>query len=298
MTPHCHSALAQSHAQAATVPDANQEAREGIARIGREWNAAAYAETIRLYTAVHRGIEWPGVLEPESHAYGPDPQQTLRMFRPEAGFNEPGPVIVFLHGNGLGEDSDIAPGSDGLIYSHTGKLGAGYGGIGVTLNYRTGDAATKDSGVTDLRLALDWIVQNVAAYGGDPETIVLLANSEGATIAARYLFDREAQLESGPGIAVAFLISGLFADAAPDLQRLIDRYEGPRVPLALWSAGFDSGSVQTGIAEVYAGICRKYEECPWFEQIPGHNHVSHILSLGTADSSAANALIRFYHTVR
>jgi hypothetical protein len=30
----------------------------------------------------------------------------------------------------------------------------------------------------------------------------------------------------------------------------------------------------------------------------GHNHVSHILSLGTADTSAANALIRFYHTVR
>jgi triacylglycerol lipase len=297
MTPHCHSALAQSHAQAA-APDSGQQAREGVAALGRDWNAAAYAETIRLYTAVHREIEWPGVLEPETFAYGPAPQQTLRVFRPEAGFSEPGPVIVYLHGNGLGEDSDTAPGSEGLVYGHVGKLGAFYGGIGITLNYRTGDAATTGSGVTDLRLALEWIAENVAPYGGDPETIVLLANSEGASIAAHYLFDHEAQLASGPGIAVAFLTSGLFGEAAPDLQRLIDRYEGPRVPLALWSAGLDVGSVQAGIAEVYAAICRKYQECPWFEQMHGHNHVSHILSLGTADTSAANALIRFYHTVR
>lgn len=303
MTPHCHSALAQSHAQAAAAqaaagPDAGREAREGIAAIGREWNAAAYAETIRLYTAVHREIEWPGVLEPETHAYGSEPQQTLRLFQPEAGFSEPGPVIVFLHGNGLGEESDTAPGSDGLIYSHIGKLGPTVGGIGITVSYRTGDAATDRSGVVDLRLALQWISENVGTYGGDVDTIVLLANSDGATIAARYLFDESVQLESGPAIAAAVLVSGLFGDPAPEMRRLIERYEGPRVPLALWSAGYDRGDVQAGIAEVYAALCRKYQDCPWLEQLHGHNHISHVLSLGTADMSVSNALVRFYHTVR
>jgi triacylglycerol lipase len=298
LTPHCHSALAQSHAQAAPRPDAGQEAREGVAAIGREWNAAVYAETIRLYTAVHREIEWPGVLEPEVVAYGTDPQQTLRMFRPEQGFSEPGPVIFFVHGNGLGEASDTAPGSDSLIYSHVGKLGAQFGGIGITVSYRTGATGNGNSGPEDLRLALEWTQANVARYGGDANTIVLLACSDGATIAARYLFDESAQTESGPGIAVAFLISGLFGDEAHGLGRLVDRYDGVRVPLALWSAGYDTGRVQAGIAGLYAQLCRKYDGCPWFEQLQGHNHLSAILSLGTSDASAQNALIRFYHTVR
>lgn len=298
LIPHCHSALAQSHTQAAAPPDAGRQALEGVAAIGRQWNAAAFAETIRLYTEAHRAVPWPGVLEPETVAYGSDPQQTLRMFRPEQGFSEPGPVLVFLHGNGLGESSDIAPGSEGLIYSNVGKLGPRVGGIGITVNYRTGDVATPHSGTTDLRLALQWVHDNIAQYGGDVNTVVLLANSEGATIAANYLFDEGAQLDSGPGIAVAVLISGLFGDDAPALRRLVDRYEGTRVPLALWSGGYDTGRVQAGIAELYAQICRKYEDCPWLELLREHNHLSAVLSLGTSDPSAQSALIRFYHTVR
>jgi hypothetical protein len=43
---------------------------------------------------------------------------------------------------------------------------------------------------------------------------------------------------------------------------------------------------------------RKYDGCPWSERLEGHNRVSHMMSLGTADTSALNALIGFYHTVR
>ena len=279
-------------------PEAERLAQEGVAALGREWNAAAFAETVRLYTAVHRAVPWPGVLEPESFAYGTEPQQMLRVFRPEAGFSEPGPVILFIHGNGLGETSDIVPGSDGLLYSHMGKIGAAVGGIGISMNYRTGDAATDASGATDLRLALEWIQDNVAAYGGDVNTVVLIANSEGATLAASYLFDEAAQLESGPGIAAAVLISGLFVDEGPRLVRLIERYDGERVPLALWSAGYEAGDVQAGIAAVFSALCSKYDDCPWFEQLHGHNPVSAMLSLGTGEPTVQNALISFYHTVR
>ena len=291
-------AMSQHDQAAPAAADAVAAASSGVAAMGRTWNAAAFEETLRLYTAVHRSIEWPGVREPESFAYGPEAQQTLRLFRPTTGFSEPGPVIVFLHGNGLGEASDIAPGTEGLIYSHIGKLGPTVGGIGISVSYRTGAAASANSGVADLRLALGWIAENVGAYGGDAGTVVLLANSEGASIAARYLFDESAQLESGPGIAAAVLISGMFSDTVPELRRLIDRYQGARVPLALWSAGYDPGNVQAGIAEVYAAVCRKYQDCPWLERLHGHNHISHVLSLGTADMSVANELVRFYHSVR
>ena len=207
-------------------------------------------------------------------------------------------MLVFLHGNGLGESDDVVPGSEGLLYSHVGKLGARFGGIGITADYRTGKSATKRSGAEDLKLVLEWITGHIASYGGDPGTVVLLANSEGATNAAEYLFDEHAQMETGPGIAAAVLSSGLFGEAAPRLASLVDSYRGPRVPIALWSAEYDTAPVETGVAALYEQLCRKYRQCPWLEQIHGHNHVSQIMSLGTPDTSVQNALIRFYHTVR
>jgi arylformamidase len=274
------------------------QARRGVAALGKTWDAAAFAETVRLYTAVHRDIEWPGIREPEAFHYGPDAQQTLRLFRPEQEFSEPSLVFVFLHGNGLPGSDEIAPGSEGLIYSHLGKLGASFGGLGITANYRTGRRATARTGAEDVRLLLGWIQTHVAEYGGDVNTVVLLANSEGATNVATYLFDERAQLESGPGVAAAVLSSGLFGDAAPELPRLIERYRGQRVPIALWSAEYDPANVEIGIAELYAQLCRKYQGCPTLAQVRGHNHVSHVMSLGTADTQVQNLLIQFYHTVR
>jgi hypothetical protein len=68
------------------------------------------------------------------------------------------------------EASDIAPDSDGLIYSHIGKLGAMFGGIGITANYRSGPAASLATGAEDLALIVAWIRKRVADFGGDPDT--------------------------------------------------------------------------------------------------------------------------------
>jgi len=70
------------------------------------------------------------------------------------------------------------------------------------------------------------------------------------------------------------------------------------VPLALWSSEFDTAAIQAGIADMHELLCRKYGGCPWYEQIAGHNHVSQLMSLGTADTDVMNRFIRFYHTVR
>lgn len=283
-------------------PEATAHALAGVAAIGKRWDTEAFAETVALYTDVHRDIEWPGVLEPETIHYGPDAKQTFELYRPEQGFSEPGPVFVFMHGNGLGNSDLVAPGSDGLIYSHIGKLAATFGGIGVTMNYRTdtgnGAGATLESGAEDLRLVLQWIVEHIAPDGGDPGTIVLLANSEGATRAAAYLFNEDWQMSSGPGVAAAMLSSGLFGALAPEIAESVDAYRGERVPLALWSGEFDTTEVADGIAALREQLCRKYADCPTFERLQGHNHVSHIMSLGTSDTSVLSSLIRFYHTVR
>jgi acetyl esterase/lipase len=283
---------------------ANARAREGVAAIGRTWDEAAFAHTVALYTEVHRGIDWPGVLAAETFQYGPDAQQTLELYRPEQEFGEPGPVFLFLHGNGFANGDRNVPGSDGLIYSHLGKLAATAGGIGVSMNYRIGGAegngrgAALERGAEDLRLVIDWIVANVGPYGGDPGTIVVVANSEGATVAAAYLFNEEWQAQSGHGVAAAILSSGLFGTLEPEIEALVVDYGGKPVPLALWSAEYDVADVANGVADLHEILCRKYDGCPWYEQISGHNHVSQLMSLGTADTDVLNRFIRFYHTVR
>jgi triacylglycerol lipase len=227
-------------------------------------------------------------------------EQTFEVYRPEQGFSEPGPVFLFLHGNGLGNGDRIAPGSEGLIYSHLGKLGALAGGIGVAMSYRLpdGGSATLESSTDDLRSVIEWLRENVSSYGGDPDTIVILSNSEGATTAAAYLFNEDWQTDSGPKVAAAILASGLFGSLAPEVEQLVFAYEGERVPLALWTAQYDTAEVAAGIADLHESLCRKYDGCPWTDHLEGHNHVSHIMSLGTADTSVLNPFIRFYHTVR
>jgi triacylglycerol lipase len=207
---------------------------------------------------------------------------------------------VFLHGNGLGNSDRVAPGSDGLIYSHLGKLGALAGGIGVSMSYRLpgGDSATLETSTDDLRRVIEWLGANISSYGGDPGTIVILASSEGATTTAAYLFNEDWQTEAGPKVAAAVLASGRFGALAPEIERLVFAYEGERVPLALWTAQYDTADVAASIADLHEVLCRKYEGCPWTEHLAGHNHVSHVMSLGTADTSVLNAFIRFYHTVR
>jgi acetyl esterase/lipase len=278
---------------------ATARALAGVAAIGSRWDAAAYAETVSLYTAVHRELDWPGLLDPETITYGPDPEQNLDLFRPEQDFSEPGPVFVFVHGNGLGADDWRIQGSEGLLLAHAGRVAATAGGLGVLMNYRTGEAANAASGAEDLRLVIDWIRSNIAPYGGDPETIVVLAHSEGALLTATYLYDEQSQLASGSGIAAAVLSSGTIGDAAlRQLAALVDDYRGDPVPLALWRAGFDTAQVRNDTQALYEQLCDKFDDCPWLEQFDGHNHMSQIFSFGTDDGSVMNAFIRFYHTVR
>jgi triacylglycerol lipase len=294
--------------EAGGSPAANARAREGVAAIGKRWDAAAFAQTVALYTAVHREIDWPGILEPKTVRYGPDGEHTFDFFLPEQRFSEPGPVFVFLPGNGLGDTARIATGSDGLIYGHLGKLAATAGGIGVSMNIHSGaqaavpavagSNATLEAAAEDLGLVIEWIVANIASYGGDPETIVVLGNAEGATATAAYLFNEDWQPRSGPNVAAAILSSGDFGAQVSFIEQLVSSYDGERVPLSLWSGEYDTVAVTDGLKALHEQLCAKYEGCPGYEQIPGHNRVSHIMSLGTADTEAMNRFIRFYHTVR
>jgi para-nitrobenzyl esterase len=101
---------------------------------------------------------------------------------------EPRPVMVWIHGGGFvsGSGSDVL--TDGTRLALRGV-------VVVTLNYRLGafgfmahpalsaesaHDASGNYGLLDMAAALEWVRDNAAAFGGDPERVTIFGESAGA----------------------------------------------------------------------------------------------------------------------
>ena len=120
------------------------------------------------------------------------------------------PVMVYIHGGAYSTGSGSSPLYDGTRLAVRGDV------VVVTLNHRLGPfgylslgrfdeplwADSGNAGQLDLVLALQWVRDNVAAFGGDPGKVTLFGQSGGgakiATLmampAARGLFHRAATM--------------------------------------------------------------------------------------------------------
>jgi para-nitrobenzyl esterase len=149
---------------------------------------------------------------------GPPPMSedclTLNVWTPRPR-DEPLPVMVWIHGGGYANGSGTAALYDGANLARRGV-------IVVTLNYRLGRLGFFDHpalaaerpagepagnyGVMDMIAALEWVRDNIAAFGGDPEQVTIFGESAGGVAvtqlmvaeAARGLFAR-AVVQSGLG---------------------------------------------------------------------------------------------------
>ena len=72
-------------------------ARMGVASLGKQWNENVNTETAKLYAALHAQGNSSGIRQIADVSYGPHAQQKLDLFVPDQGFDEPGPVLVYLH---------------------------------------------------------------------------------------------------------------------------------------------------------------------------------------------------------
>ena len=139
---------------------------------------------------------------------------TLNVWTPSTGGQAP--VMVFIHGGGFTAGSTWDPWYDGASFARRGV-------VLVTLQYRIGPfgwldvsdmgpeyATSGNNGLQDQMAALSWVRENAAAFGGDPGSVTLFAESAGAISvsalmgvpAADGLYDRVI-LESGTAGTVA-----------------------------------------------------------------------------------------------
>ncbi len=112
---------------------------------------------------------------------------TLNIWKPSGG-DAPRAVMVFIHGGGFVGGSSKEDLYNGAVIAREGGV------IVVTLNYRVGIlgffefstiggadyAHSADVGIQDQVLALQWVRDNIAAFGGDPQNITVFGESAGA----------------------------------------------------------------------------------------------------------------------
>ena len=92
------------------------------------------------------------------------------------------PVMVFLHGGSFIRGGSAVPTYEGTA------LAAGGPVVVVTLNYRLGalgflgglEQGDGNYGILDQQLALRWVQENIAAFGGDPGKVTLFGQESGA----------------------------------------------------------------------------------------------------------------------
>jgi acetyl esterase len=287
-----------------------RNAYQGVAEIGKQWNGEVNVATQALYTPLHHAVDSEGLVQHADIAYGDHPLQTFDLWVSDVEFSEPGPVLIYFHGGGLVRGEKVSAATDNLIYSNISKFAARIGGIGINADYRLAPEAKWPNGAEDLRSIIQWVKENVAEFGGDPDNIFIMGNSAGATHIATYMFHEASQLPDGPGVRAAILSSGGLGAGTPDYYGndaahraarsplgLVDSYEGEQIPVYLWSAEYDPSNIETSVAEMYAKLCRKYADCPMYTQWSGYNHVSHVMSIDSEDTTITNGIIRFYHSV-
>ena len=113
---------------------------------------------------------------------------TLNVVAPEELESEgPLPVMFFIHGGGYIMGSSATPIYDGVALARRGC-------VYVSVNYRLGALGCLDLSalstpehpidgnlfLADLVLALRWVRENIAVFGGDPENVTIFGESAGA----------------------------------------------------------------------------------------------------------------------
>ena len=200
------------------------------------------------------------------------------------------PVLVWVHGGAYLLGASSQPLYDASSFVAAGDV------VVVTINYRVGalgfvdltslsPRADSNLAIRDVLLALQWVRENIAAFGGDPDQVTLAGESAGGGLvttlltvpAAAGLFAR-AVAQSSPATSVfGSDRAGLVAETF--LRRLDSAGAGAGAGAGVGADGDDRFAAlqRQPIAQVLAASSHTYEEIPttypgilaYFPQVDG-----------------------------
>ncbi len=182
-------------------------------------------QPVRAWDGVREAVAF-GPPPPQAGAFGMDKLQeasgdwlTVNVWSPDPGAGAGLPVMVWIQGGGYMVGMSSQPEFDGARLAREGGV------VVVTFNYRVNiegfariEGAPDNRGLLDQVAALEWVRDNVRAFGGDPGQVTIFGESAGGgSVAALLAMPRAAGLfrraiaQSVPG---PFFTPELAADIA------------------------------------------------------------------------------------
>ncbi|MFF7281344.1 carboxylesterase/lipase family protein [Streptomyces griseorubiginosus] len=188
---------------------------------------------------------WEGVRE--AYAFGPPPPQesgfqgrtavldaptgdewlTVNVWTPGTDPAARRPVMVWIYGGAYKLGHAGSPGYDAQHLARAGDV------VVVTLNYRVGvegfallEGAPANRGLLDQVAALEWVRDNIAAFGGDPRQVTVFGESAGAGSVASLLAMPSARGLFGRAIAQSVPGTYFSAELARDIAAEIGKEAG------------------------------------------------------------------------
>lgn len=201
----------------------------------RAWEGTREASAFGPPPPQEPGFQDPGA----APAPGGDDWLTVNVWTPDPDPATARPVMVWIYGGAYKLGHSAQPGYDARRIARDGDV------VVVTFNYRVGmegfariEGAPANRGLLDQVAALEWVAENIAAFGGDPGQVTVLGESAGAGSVASLM-----TMERARGLfrrAVAQSVPGpFFSDAlAWDVGRELAAQAGRR-PTAADLAGVD-----------------------------------------------------------
>ena len=241
-------------------------------------------------------------------AYGDDPRQKLDIFHSEDGIGGK-PLVLYVPGGGFtGGDKR----QSGGFFENVGRFFGHRGFVAATMNYRLAPLFQWPAAALDIASAVDWLKQHAGDFSFDPQKIVLIGHSAGATHCGSYIFDPD--IKGSESVAGAVLCSGLYVLRRDELQSNaiayfgndeMDLYHrsstahvaGSRIPVMLACAEEDLPHLAASTFELGTALAKRDKRPPHLVWLEGHNHYSTVCSIGTADERLSDAIMSFCSTV-
>jgi triacylglycerol lipase len=238
--------------------------------------------------------------------YGPDSRNRLDVF------SRPGsrslPVVVFIHGGGFVQGDKGDEGAP--FFNNFGAWAVREGFVGVTMTYRLAPANIWPSGSEDVERAVGFLRSQVAAEGGHPARIVLVGQSAGATHVASWIARQGCPNDSATPVAGAVMLSGIYDLALAGPSPVHDAYYGAdrtlhpqrstqaalaatRLPCLFTIGELEPAFFQSQAAALVAARWATRQSYPEMHYLPGHNHVSSVMQVGSSADTFGPLLAGF-----
>jgi acetyl esterase/lipase len=293
----------------ANLPEA---ARRKLAEIGPVWGTDIQRhrdQVLEIYRPLLAVAPKDGVEVTRGIGYGTHSRQILDVYRRGGTANLP--VVLFVHGGAFVRgDKDVTE----EVYANVCYYFARHGFLAINIEYRLAPESRYPGGAEDLAGAIAWAKRSARDFGGDPERLLLVGHSAGATHVAGYAWDPNMPVRIDPAVKGVVLISGrLRADNRPDNPNAagVRAYFGDdeslyearspvtyaaasQLPVFLAIAEFENPLLDVYGAEALHRIAVARGRAPRFLRLPRHNHISIVAHVNTGEDILGREMRDFF----